>query len=114
VRGTCPTGRQDEARSSRYTLSSQGCDQSGYGGPGEQGRRAALFCRAYGRPADAALLDVVAERLRALIAFMRAEAERGCAAFQAHIDAGHIGLYEADIAYLDTHRAALLGAFDAG
>jgi hypothetical protein len=77
----------------------------GYGGPGEQGRRAALFCRAYGRPAGAALLDVVAERLRALIAFMRAEAERGGAAFQVHVDAGHIGLYEADIAHLDTHPA---------
>ncbi|MDA0563799.1 phosphotransferase [Streptomonospora sp. S1-112] len=82
-----------------------------YGTVAEQGRRAALFCRAYGRPADAELLDAAAERLRALIAFMRAEAERGSAAFQAHIAEGHVDLYETDIAYLAAHRADLLSAF---
>ncbi len=83
-----------------------------YGSPAEQGRRAARFCRAYGVPADAALLDIVADRLRALIDFMRDQAKRGDKAFQSHIDGGHADLYEADIRYLSANRDILLRAFD--
>ncbi|MBB6000727.1 hypothetical protein [Streptomonospora salina] len=86
----------------------------GVGGPQGQGRRAALFCRAYGRPADAELLDTAAERLRRLAAHIRERARQGSPAFRAHIADGHIDLYESDIAYLETHRAALLRAFAAG
>lgn len=82
-----------------------------FGDPREQGRRAAAFCFAYGRRADARLLDAVTERLEALIAYMREQAEQGSAAFQAHIADGHIDLYETDIAYLDAHRDTLLRAF---
>ncbi|MBX9390111.1 phosphotransferase [Streptomonospora nanhaiensis] len=82
-----------------------------FGGPRDQGRRAALFCRAYGCPADARLLDTAVARLEALTAHMRERAAQGSAAFQAHIDGGHLDLYRADITYIGTHRAALLRAF---
>lgn len=83
-----------------------------FGGPLEQGRRAARFCRAYGLPADARLLDVVEQRLRALLDHMRTRADQGDTAFQAHIDDGHSDLYDADIRYLDAHRDTFLRAFD--
>ncbi|MFF5244195.1 phosphotransferase [Streptosporangium sp. NPDC000095] len=84
----------------------------GYGGPMEQGRRAARFCRVYGIPADTTLLDAVADRLRALIDLMHDQAEQGHEAFRSHIEDGHADLYEADIRYLDVNRDTLLGAFD--
>lgn len=85
-----------------------------YGSPEEQGRRAGRFCRTYGLTPGSLLLDVVAERLSALIGFMREQARRGDTAFQAHIAAGHIDLYEADIRYLDENRGALLRALQEG
>lgn len=79
-----------------------------YGSPAEQGRRAARFCRTYGVPADAALLDIVTDRLHALIDFMRDQAAQGNEAFQSHIDDGHVDLYQADIRYLAANRNTLL------
>jgi len=84
----------------------------GFGGPQEQGRRAARFCRTYGIPADAALLDTVTDRLRALMDFMRDQAEQGNEAFRSHIEDGHLDLYEADLRYLDANRETLLVAFE--
>lgn len=83
------------------------------GSPEEQARRAARFCRAYGVEPGASLLDTVADRLAALLASMRARAEAGEAAAQAHIAAGHPALYEEDICYLQAQRGLLLRAFAA-
>lgn len=69
-----------------------------------QARRAARICAGYGRLPDSSLLDAVVARLTALMAFMRGRAEAGDAAFQAHIQAGHLALYEADIDYLRIER----------
>ncbi|MGA5223205.1 phosphotransferase [Streptomyces koyangensis] len=68
-----------------------------FGTPRVQGRRAAAFCRAYGPGVGAEVVDVVAERLRALIAFMRDRAAHGDEAFQRHLAEGHADAYEADI-----------------
>jgi aminoglycoside phosphotransferase (APT) family kinase protein len=70
------------------------------GSPTEQAALAAGFCRAYGIPADRALLDAVVERLDALITFMRDRAAAGDAAFRQHIADGHAALYEADVRYV--------------
>ncbi len=83
------------------------------GSPDEQARRAARFCRAYGITPGALLLDTVADRLAALVANMRERAEAGEAAFQAHIAAGHLELYEEDIRYLRAERDRLLRIFAA-
>ncbi|MGW2264528.1 phosphotransferase [Streptomyces koyangensis] len=83
-----------------------------FGTPREQGRRAAAFCRAYGPGVGAEVVDVVPERLRALIAFMRDRAAHGDEAFQRHLAEGHADAYEADIRHVRAHRAALRAAFE--
>ncbi|MEU4421684.1 aminoglycoside phosphotransferase family protein [Actinoplanes sp. NPDC024001] len=82
-----------------------------FGTPQEQGRRVADFCRAYGPQIGPEVVDVVPDRLQALIDFMRAQAEQGNEAFQQHIAEGHADLYEADIRYVRAHRDTLCAAF---
>ncbi|MFJ2743853.1 phosphotransferase [Streptomyces sp. NPDC087440] len=85
-----------------------------FGTPQEQGRRVAAFCRAYGAHlVGAEVLDVVPDRLQALIDFMREQARQGDAAFQRHLAEGHADLYAADIRYVRTHRETLRAAFGA-
>jgi hypothetical protein len=83
-----------------------------FGTPQEQGRRVAAFCRAYGPEVKAEVVDVVPDRLQALIDFMRDRAEQGNEAFQQHIAEGHTDLYEADIRYVRAHRDTLRAAFE--
>ncbi|ABP54774.1 phosphotransferase [Salinispora tropica] len=85
-----------------------------FGTPQEQGRRVGDFCRAYGSRIGAEIIDVVPDRLQALITVMRDQASRGNEAFQQHIADGHTDLYEADIDYVRAHRDILRAAFDAG
>ncbi|SDQ81677.1 phosphotransferase [Thermostaphylospora chromogena] len=85
-----------------------------FGSPQEQGHRAARFCRAYGVSADAVLLDAVTDRLRALMDFMRDQAEQGSEAFRSHVEDGHLDLYQTDIRYIAANREALLTAFGEG
>ncbi|MEV6551063.1 aminoglycoside phosphotransferase family protein [Streptomyces sp. NPDC051597] len=84
-----------------------------FGTPQEQGRRVADFCRAYGPGVGAEVLDIVPDRLQALVDFMRDQAARGNEAFRQHIAEGHAGLYEADIRYVRAHRDILRAAFEA-
>ncbi|WP_327000919.1 phosphotransferase [Dactylosporangium sp. NBC_01737] len=83
-----------------------------FGTAEEQGHRAAAFCRAYGPPAGADVIDVVPDRLQALIDFMREQAAQGNEAFQQHIAEGHTGLYETDIRYVRANRDTLRQAFE--
>jgi Ser/Thr protein kinase RdoA (MazF antagonist) len=71
--------------------------------------RAALFCAAYGLAPEQrhGLAQAVVTRLEALVDFMKAEAQRGHAAFVANLRDGHHLRYEADIAYLTGHRHEL-------
>lgn len=83
-----------------------------FGNPTEQGRRVADFCRAYGPPVGAEVIDVVPDRVQALIDVMREQASQGNEAFQQHIADGHTDLYAADISYVRAHRDTLRAAFD--
>jgi Ser/Thr protein kinase RdoA (MazF antagonist) len=83
------------------------------GDPLEQARRAIVFCQAYGVQPGAALLDAVADRLRALVELMRLRADAGYAAFEAHVAGGHLALYEEDIRYVEAQRETFLRAFGA-
>lgn len=74
----------------------------------EQRRRLALFCDAYG---DGFTPDEVVEwaiiRLDDLIAYSRAEAAAGNAAFASTIEQGHVAFYEREVAWLRaTHQPA--------
>ncbi len=68
--------------------------------PADQRRRLHLFCEAYGdlRPADAVAWAI--RRLDHLTAYSRERAGAGDPAFSATIAAGHVDLYEADVAWL--------------
>ncbi|MBB1245419.1 phosphotransferase [Streptomyces durbertensis] len=82
-----------------------------FGTPWEQGRRVAAFCRAYGPGVGVEVVDVVPERLRALVDLMRARASQGDEAFQRHLAEGHADVYEADIRYVRAQRETLRAAF---
>ncbi|MGK5684193.1 phosphotransferase [Actinoplanes sp. URMC 104] len=75
--------------------------------PGKQAARLRVFCDRYGLDdaGRAKLIDTVAERLDALVAFMHAAAAGGNAAFAGHIAAGHDRLYLGDAAYVREQRA---------
>ena len=81
-------------------------NQDGFGSPAEQIGRARLFCDAYRLPqsARAGVVDLVIERLRALVTFMQVEAEAGNEAFRANIDDGHHLLYLNDIENLEANK----------
>ncbi|WP_341721458.1 phosphotransferase [Micromonospora sp. FIMYZ51] len=83
-----------------------------FGTPQQQGRRVADFCRAYGPQVGAEVIDVVPDRLQALVDFMHEQASQGNEAFQRHIAEGHADLYAADIRYVRTHRDILRAAFE--
>ena len=72
----------------------------GFGSVAEQARRARLFCDVYGPIDREHLVEAAGERLVELVAFMRAEAKRGDAAFQAHLRDGHDVSYLRDVNYL--------------
>ena len=78
----------------------------GFGTLAEQIARAKLFCDTYGLDQEKRQLlgGLVIERLEALVAYMFAEADAGNEAFCSNIEDGHHLLYQADIAYLRTHR----------
>lgn len=72
----------------------------------EQAERAQLFCDEYGltRESREQLVDVIVERLRALVDFMRHQAAGGVEAYARHVERGDDVLYEADIEYVLTNR----------
>ncbi len=78
----------------------------GFGTTAEQAVRLRAFCDSYGLAADAraGLVDAVAARLRALVAFMRAQAAAGHPAFARHVAAGHDELYLNDVGYVLAER----------
>lgn len=67
-----------------------------------QSRRLALLCDAYGlgKPGREILLATAARRVAALRELILSEAASGNPVFTAHLAAGHVDAYEADLAYL--------------
>jgi hypothetical protein len=68
--------------------------------PAQQQRRLALFCDAYGNVSPDDVVVWAVRRLEHLIAYSRKRASAGDSAFAATIAAGHVDLYEADLAWL--------------
>jgi hypothetical protein len=84
----------------------------GFGDTAAQAARLRLFCDRYGLgAADRALLiDAVADRLLDMVAFMRAQAAAGSAAFTGHLAAGHHVLYLGDADHVRRERATFTEA----
>jgi aminoglycoside phosphotransferase (APT) family kinase protein len=75
-----------------------------FGSVAEQARRARLFCDAYGLDDRIGVVDALLERIKAMADSLREGAARGDKRFQANIDAGHLKIYEDDLAHLVTHQ----------
>ncbi len=71
-----------------------------YGSVSEQARRARLFCDAYGLEDRSGVVDALLERIKSMADHLRKGAARGDERFQANIDAGHLKIYEDDLAHL--------------
>lgn len=84
----------------------------GFGTTASQAIRLRLFADQYGlSTADrAALAGAVTARLHAMVAFMRAQAAAGSAAFAGHLAAGHHVLYLGDADYVRRERATFTEA----
>ncbi|MGX6606478.1 aminoglycoside phosphotransferase family protein [Micromonosporaceae bacterium Da 78-11] len=86
----------------------------GFGSTAGQAARLRTFCDSYGLDdaGRAVLIATVIDRLTAMVAFMRAQAAAGNAAFAGHLAAGHHRQYLGDADYLrrarPTFDAALL------
>lgn len=91
----------------RWAPTTAPSNTDGFGTTEEQARRARVFCDRYGLDATgrAGLVDTIRERLYALVAFMRAEAAAGNAAFAGHLADGHHLLYLGDADHLLRQRA---------
>ena len=79
-------------------------------------RRLRVFADGYGLSADERerLPEAMIERLRSLITYMRDEAAGGNEDMRKNIDAGHLALYERDIAYFGENAAKMTAALRAG
>lgn len=95
----------------RFAPLSRPENDDSFGSPGEQVRRARLFCDEYGLEDRSAVVDAVTDRLLDHVAFMRAEASAGNAAFASHVADGHDDHYLRDVDYIgsisDELRSAL-------
>ena len=87
----------------------------GYGTLAAQCRRVGLFCEAYRPPDRSQLAAAIRARLQYMADYLRQGAANGDARLLANIEAGHLAIYENDLAYFDAHRErfeqALNGSF---
>ncbi|MFZ7087732.1 phosphotransferase [Curtobacterium sp. RRHDQ10] len=74
--------------------------------------RAAEFCRAYDLDAGsrAELVDAMVAGLVALVTTIETRAAAGDAKFAEDLEQGHADLYRADVAYIESHAAAIRDA----
>lgn len=72
--------------------------------------RARIFIDAYGLSVNehSSLLDVIVERLEALLAFMEREAARGIERYRRNLQEGHDHIYREDIAYIRKRSAEIV------
>jgi hypothetical protein len=81
-----------------------------YGTLEDQGRRARLFCEAYGLSDRSRIVPAVKLRLLAMADFLRQGAAQGNPHLLANIEAGHLTVYLNDLAYLEANEAVFCGA----
>lgn len=64
-----------------------------------------LFCDAYGLADRSGLFATVTARIQAMVDFLSEGQAVGDARRIANIEAGHLALYQHDLAYIEQHRA---------
>ncbi len=83
----------------------------GFGSFAEQARRARLFCDAYGLDDRTRVLPQVIARVQFMANRLLEGACQGDARMAASIAAGHLAIYQADVAYLERHQSLYDHAF---
>lgn len=91
----------------RFTPLMHPSNPDSYGGMAEQGRRARLFCDAYGVEERGQIVPALLARVAYMAEFLIGGAGRGDKRMQSNIDAGHLRIYLTDHAYLEAHREQL-------
>lgn len=82
----------------------------GFGSPAEQARRLRLFCDVYGLTDRISLLETVTARVQSMIDVLVAGQANGDERSIASIAAGHLAVYQHDIAYIERHRELFAAA----
>lgn len=77
----------------------------GFGSPAEQARRLSLFCEAYGLARRAEVVGQVKARIQAMADFLLEGQALGDERRIANIEAGHLAIYQNDVAYVERQRA---------
>ena len=82
----------------------------GFGVPAEQARRMRLLCDAYGLTDRSGLFETVRARIQSMVDFLLDGQRAGDMRRIANIEAGHLAVYQHDLAYVERHRGVLEAA----
>ena len=82
----------------------------GFGTPAEQAQRMRLFCDAYGLTERFGLYEVLTARIQSMVDFLLEGQRVGDPRRIANIEAGHLVVYQQDLAYVERHRAVFESA----
>ena len=89
----------------RFAPMADPAQTEGFGSPDEQARRMRRFCDAYGLEDRARVFETVLLRIQSMVDFLLEGQARGDARRIANIEAGHLRVYQHDLAYVRRHRA---------
>lgn len=82
----------------------------GFGSPAEQAWRMRSLCDAYGLIDRSGLYEVVTARIQSMVDFLLEGQRIGDPRRIANIEAGHLAVYQQDLAYVKRHRAVFEAA----
>lgn len=88
----------------RFVPTADPTSTEGFGSPSEQARRMRLFCDAYGLTDRSTVVENVLLRIQYMIDFLLEGQALGDTRRIANIDAGHLIVYQHDLAYTQRHR----------
>lgn len=89
----------------RFVPMADPAQTEGFGSPDAQARRMRLFCDAYGLQDRSVVFENVMLRIQSMVDFLLEGQALGDARRIANIEAGHLRVYQHDLAYVRRHRA---------
>jgi aminoglycoside phosphotransferase (APT) family kinase protein len=89
----------------RFVPMADPAQTEGFGSPREQAKRMRLFCDAYGLEDRSIVFENVMLRIQSMVDFLLEGQALGDARRIANIKAGHLRVYQHDLAYVKRHRA---------
>jgi hypothetical protein len=95
-------------------VSDQGAVQLGAVLPVDRPGRLRRFCDAYGLADRAGLVDIILRRIQAVCDLIVGQAAKCDPFFQQHLAEGHLDGYQRDLVFIQSLRAPLQKALEAG